>query len=216
MFFCNTTNNSKTQRFLPGFTIVKHSETLKEEMQKRRKQSPAARLTNVFSSLRSNRQQPTKAKSIEKSTISTSSSASQLIEKANEQKSGRLSATLDENMENEMIRADRIARTPSPRRPMSASSLLALATINESVSSRVQSDDEESEIMMRDDDKRPELMALNGSVSSNRTRHRSGSLDSIDSTNYVPSHALNCFCLHIHKRRGGKALSTNLYTHSQN
>lgn len=179
-------------------------------MSKRRKASPASRISAAFSSLRSGRQQSVpKVKSVDDSKsigLSSSLSASRLTDKPNEyaQKplSARLSANLDEHMEDDSTRAERINRTPSPRRPMSASSLF---TINESASSRIQLD-EESETRVEDEDTHPEMMPLNGAgslSSSNQTRRRSGG--SIDSScSSLVSHALvGCFCLHRTIFRGG-------------
>jgi hypothetical protein len=150
-------------------------------MVRRRKASPVSRFTAAISLLKSSRQ--TKS-------FPTSSSASQLTDDHDENPPFSLEDRLP------MKEDFRNVRTASPRRPTSASSLLA--TINESASSRIQSDEEECEIQT-------EKVALNGrlSASSNNTRRRSGSsIESNRSSLESPAPLVSCFCLHRHFRGG--------------
>lgn len=129
--------------------------------------------------------------------IPVSSSASKITDKEQQPVFGQLS--LGNRLGNEMSKAEKMARTQSPRRPTSASSLLA--TINESASSRIQSDDEQSEPVLGEEQNSLETTDLNGSlVDSDETRRRSGSIDSCSS---IPPRAFSCFCIPHRLFRGG-------------
>lgn len=143
-------------------------------------------LSAAFSSLHSRNKSPckktysvqeTEKKSDTTTTLPSSSSASQI----------------DADSTPKLMRASFDERTSSPRRPMSASSLLA--TINESASSRLASDDDE------DEDGRPvSASALNGRTSQASSRQYTGSHPSFcSSQSSSPSSAkaqsTHCFCL---------------------
>ncbi|KAI6241496.1 Rabphilin-1 [Aphelenchoides fujianensis] len=171
----------------------------------RRRWSPASRLTAALGSLhsRSNRPPCVKSNSLQYSSQTSPTPPAPQTQKSRAHKfrllSARLSATVDEHMVDDAEKEEAMpSRTPSPRRPTSASSMLA--TINEASGSAASTDSPE----LADLPRRPSS-AL---VTSTSLLKRSGTLGAIQfNLTYLPNEKQ--LVIHLIRAKNLKAMDKN-------